>query len=349
MSEYKSLYVYSLSKAVRNNERDLWRESYKENCDCARAIEKAIGENYLNNVLNDCVQPIIDKYGFNRVNWVLANTALQKKDDGRFSEDNKKWARGFHIPREDTNWHFSVESHPGLTNLFIGQARKAWQALGLLDRTHCVSERDGEIDYTNKVLVLDPSVLKDEYKTPDDQLFLAKGGFGCHPNSRGRKVFGQFLKDGEDTHFYREDFIGAINEEYLPDWAKEKLNMQNTDGKLTVVMVEPHKAPYVTKIDDELSSLQKAVGGYIETVYNGDGTIIVCNEEGKLKGLDGNRRIRDGASVIAGTFFVVGDDGENFRSLNESEVVRYMDRFKEPEDISQDEVETDMGIIFYSM
>ncbi len=119
--------------------------------------------------------------------------------------------------------------------------------------------------------------------------------------------------------------------------------------KLTVVMVEPHKAPYVTKIEDELSSLQKAVGGYIETVYNGDGTIIICNEEGKLKGLEGNRRIRDGASVIAGTFFVVGDDGENFRSLTESEVVRYMDRFKEPEDISQDEVEADMGITFISM
>ena len=119
--------------------------------------------------------------------------------------------------------------------------------------------------------------------------------------------------------------------------------------KLTVVMVEPHKAPYVTKIDDELSALQKAVGGYIEVVGNGDGTLIICNEEGKLQGLEGNRRIHDGASVIAGTFFVVGDDGENFRSLTESEVVKYMDRFKEIEDISQDEVESDMGITFYSM
>lgn len=119
--------------------------------------------------------------------------------------------------------------------------------------------------------------------------------------------------------------------------------------KLTVVMVEPHKAPYVTEIDDELSALQKAVGGYIETVYNGDGTIIVCNEEGKLKGLEGNRRIMDGASVIAGTFFIVGDDGENFRSLTESEAVKYMDKFAEPEDISQDEVEADMDITFISM
>lgn len=349
MADHKSLYVYSLSEAVRNNEKDLWRESYKENCDCARAIEKAIADNYRDNILNDCVQPIIGKYGFNRVNWVLANTVKQKKDDGRFSEDNKKWAKGFHIPHEDVNWHFSVESHPCLTDDFINQARKAWQALGLFDRTHCISEKDSETDYTNRVLIVDPSVLKDEYKTPDDQLFLATGGFGCRPNSRGRKVFGRFLKDGEETHFYREDFIGVIDEKHLPQWAKEKLQTQNTDGKLTVVMVEPHKAPYAAEIDDELSALQKAVGGYIETVYNGDGTIIICNEESKLKGLEGNRRIHDGNSVIAGTFFVVGDDGENFRSLTDSETAKYMDRFAEPEDISQDEVESDMGITFYSM
>lgn len=119
--------------------------------------------------------------------------------------------------------------------------------------------------------------------------------------------------------------------------------------KLTVVIVEPHKAPYIKKIDDELSALQKCVGGYIETVYNGDGTIIVCNEEGKLQGLEGNRRIRDGNSIIAGTFFVVGDGGENFRSLTNREISKYMNRFSEPEDISQDEVESDMGITFFSM
>lgn len=89
---------------------------------------------------------------------------------------------------------------------------------------------------------------------------------------------------------------------------------------LKVVMVEPHKAPYVTEIEDELSALQRAVGGYIEVVGNGDGTLVVCNEEGKLEGLEGNRRIHDGMSIIAGTFFVVGEDGENFRSLTESEV-----------------------------
>lgn len=228
MSEHKPLYIWSLDYAVRSNERDLWRESYRENCDCARAIERAINENYRDNCLNDCIQPIIERYGFDRVNWVLANTIQEKQDDGRFSQENKAWAKGFYIPQDDVRWHFCVEAHPGLTNIFTNQARRAWQALGLFDASHCESEKDGQLDYEGKVLVLKGNVLKDRYKTPEDQLFLADGGFGCRPNSRGRKVFGKFLKDGEDTHFYREDFAGILKDEYLPDWAREKLNELQT-------------------------------------------------------------------------------------------------------------------------
>lgn len=224
MSEHKPLYMWSLDYAVRSNERDLWRESYRENCDCARAIEQAINENYRDNCLNDCIQPIIERYGFDRVNWVLANTIQEKQDDGRFSQENKAWAKNFYLPQDDVRWHFCVEAHPGLTNIFTNQARRAWQALGLFDASHCESEKDGQLDYEGKVLVLKGDVLKDRYKTPEDQLFLADGGFGCRPSSRGRKVFGKFLKDGEDTHFYREDFAGILKDEYLPDWAKDKLN-----------------------------------------------------------------------------------------------------------------------------
>lgn len=223
MAEHKELYIWSLEESVRLNERDAWRESHRENCDCARAMERAIAENYSDNCLHNCIQPIIDRYGFNRVNWVLANTVKQHSQDGRFSQDNKLWARRFHIPQDGHNWHFSVESHPGLTDLLIGQARKAWQALGLFDSSYCISEKEAQIDYTGKVVVIDPSIFKDQYKTPDDQLFLAEGGFGCQPNARGRKVFGQFLKDGEQTHYHRSDIIGVLKDEYLPQWAQEKL------------------------------------------------------------------------------------------------------------------------------
>ena len=118
MQNYKPLYLWSLEEAIRNNEKDLWRESYKENCDCARTIEKAITDayNYEKSCLTACAKPVIEQYGFDRVNWVLANTVQQKKEDGRFSQENKAWARQIYIPHDEVRWHFCVESHPGLTD-----------------------------------------------------------------------------------------------------------------------------------------------------------------------------------------------------------------------------------------
>ena len=65
-----------------------------------------------------------------------------------------------------------------------------------------------------------------------------------------------------------------------------------------------------------------------------------------LLGMEGNRRL-DGGSVIAGPFFVIGDAGENFRSLTDAEVNRYLQMYAEPQQISQREVRADMGMTFY--
>ena len=76
----------------------------------------------------------------------------------------------------------------------------------------------------------------------------------------------------------------------------------------------------------------------------------ICNEEGKLIGMEGNRRIGDGSSIIAGPFFICGTTEEDFRGLTDSEVNLYMDRFKEPEQISPEEVSADTGCtIIFSM
>lgn len=115
---------------------------------------------------------------------------------------------------------------------------------------------------------------------------------------------------------------------------------------LRVLMVEPHKAPYEMTVADQLPDLQETVGGHIEVLDNGDGTLIICNEEAKLMGMDGNRRLA--GDVIAGSFFVVGVQGENFRSLTDDEMQRYMQRFGKIEDISPEEVQVNMGFRFFS-
>lgn len=223
MPDYVSLYEWSREDAVNAGEENLWKESHKANCDCARAIERAIRDNYWDNSLDtDCVKQIIKEYGFNRVNFVLANTIQEHNQDGRFSRENKAWAQGFYIPKDDARWQFSVDSHPGLTDLFASQVQREYQSLNLFDNKHCVEEAWRQ-DFTGKVLVIKGSVLKDQFKRPEEQLFFANGGFGCRPDSRGNKVYGEFLSDGEKTHFLRSDFFGPIKDEFLPDWAKERV------------------------------------------------------------------------------------------------------------------------------
>jgi len=216
----KALYKWSLQEAQKLDEVDLWRESYKENTICARAIEDFIDSHYADNCLNtDGVEQLIDRFGFNRINWVLANTIQQKEHDGRFSQENKDWANTMYIPNDDIRWHYAVDSHPGLTDLFTNRVRKEWNDLGLFEKKHCTD--DG--DYEGKVLALKPSVLKKEFQTPDFQLFFATGGFGCDPSKMGQEIYGYFLKDDEHTHFRRPNFVGVVADEHLPDWAKEKL------------------------------------------------------------------------------------------------------------------------------
>ena len=72
-------------------------------------------------------------------------------------------------------------------------------------------------------MVLNPKCLKDEYKSPKDQLILCEHGFGCSPSASGRKVFGRFISDGEKCQYDRSDFIGELKEEFMSDWAREKV------------------------------------------------------------------------------------------------------------------------------
>lgn len=105
---------------------------------------------------------------------------------------------------------------------------------------------------------------------------------------------------------------------------------------INVVYVEPGKTARTAKIACGLSSLQKAVGGYIEAVYPFDEEVcIVCNEEGKITGMELNRALYDEdgniAEIIAGPFFVCDCSGENFGSLTDDQIKRYTELFKEPE------------------
>lgn len=114
--------------------------------------------------------------------------------------------------------------------------------------------------------------------------------------------------------------------------------------EITALMVEPGKHPKVTILKDDLDSLQKAVSigadyqGLIEFVSLRDGDCIMCNEEGKLIGLEGNRRLGD--DILVGVFYIMSEneDGE-LVSLTDQKIKRYADAFWEPETFDRTEIE----------
>lgn len=96
---------------------------------------------------------------------------------------------------------------------------------------------------------------------------------------------------------------------------------------MKVIKVEPHRAPYIKEIEGSLSSLQSEVEGYIECLYPFEDEVgLVCNEEGKLLGLDMNRALKDEDGIydiICGNFLVVGLTEDDFGSLSEEQIEKY--------------------------
>lgn len=156
-----------------------------------------------------------------------------------------------------------------------------------------------------------------------------------HPLYRGRIFSVSDVLVVDDKAYYKnpDEFKRIDFDEHYAIYDKDRL--------LDVVYVEPGKEAYITRIEDRLDMLQKAVGGYIEMVYNDDGTAIICNSEGKLIGMKGNRHM--GNDIIAGPFIVVGTNRDELCSLDPVEKKKYLNMFLKPEVINDVELRNALG------
>ena len=167
------LYPYSAKTAQERGEIEKWRESFRENCACAGGIDVLIRENFDGMHLKDgTVEKIVELYGYKRVEHVLANTVQERRGDGRFRPDNRAWAESHYIPEDEMhNYCFAARSHSAILDGFISHYRKLVMNLGMFDQKQCEPD-SSDLDYTGKVLVLAPNTLKEEYWSPENQLWL---------------------------------------------------------------------------------------------------------------------------------------------------------------------------------
>lgn len=76
-------------------------------------------------------------------------------------------------------------------------------------------------DYTGRIMIIRPEFFTPSNCTPENQLFLAQSGKGCDSTEYGGAINGILLYDREETTITSDNFLGAMREEHIPNWARE--------------------------------------------------------------------------------------------------------------------------------
>ena len=207
-------------------------------------------------------------------------------------------------------------------NLMAGRIMALEEKLAALGQTQndylpSELEKFKEASGYEEVLDVSPEPTPDDRET-GETVRTPRGTF--HVTDMSRE---QMEAAGYGFHHQSEDgnyLIMANGSRAFAIWNGEAQE-QAAPEKMTVLVVEPRKEPYVKEIDPGLHSLQAEVGGDIGAAYPfSDPVALVCNDEGKLIGLDLNRGLRDENGeiydIMAGTFLVVGLGEEDFASLS---------------------------------
>lgn len=182
------------------------------------------------------------------------------------------------------------------------------------------------------------------YTDPDKYYAEIHESQDCGRPIQAEVIAEQHLKLTEPGSYFC-DSIGWKNIEF------DKSLSAEMDG-IRMLMILPHHPPVETYVKDELADLQRAVSdhgedSYIEYTYPfDDDCMLLGNEEAKLIGMEGNRRLGNG--IYAGPIFVTRDDGEGgLCDLTDAQVQKYSEMFAKPHDISPEETRADVGFTFY--
>ena len=141
-----------------------------------------------------------------------------------------------------------------------------------------------EMSIGGKVIVLKSSVLSEEFRNTEHQLYFCTGGFGSNPNPSGRSVFAVSLADGEQVRWNRSDILGIAKPEILSDHARLQLSQIRPSGALDLKSHEPQYSGYCFLPDGRYTSgvwlcSPKEVQDYIEMQKDYQHKVMICDRD----------------------------------------------------------------------
>ncbi len=102
MGKHPEVYRLSFGEAKSRGELGRFHASDREDGYCRLAMDSAICRQLNRGPLRPgFLNRILEEYGFDRVEWILAHTIHENRDSPAVSQENKEWAAAFHVPRND--------------------------------------------------------------------------------------------------------------------------------------------------------------------------------------------------------------------------------------------------------
>lgn len=133
--EQGTIYLNTAQYSVEHDEIEQYRISHRQSEECREAIDKAISENFDGMRLKDGFIPeLIDKFGMERVQYILATTIRENLGDGRYSPENKGWAENIAVSEsQDERRNCCLHSHPAVINGVVNSFKKYMHYNDFLD------------------------------------------------------------------------------------------------------------------------------------------------------------------------------------------------------------------------
>lgn len=119
------VYRESFAYAHENGEAERYVADGNLSVECKNAIDTAINESrYDTNhyKMKDAVKQVVDEYGSERVELLMAKIVQGADWDGRYSKQNKDWAKGFEVPESMKDVYSNT--HPCLLDGFLNKVRE---------------------------------------------------------------------------------------------------------------------------------------------------------------------------------------------------------------------------------
>ncbi len=137
--------------------------------------------------------------------------------------------------------------------------------------------------YEGKIIVMRPEALKKQYRNIHYQLWLGNSGFGCDPSLTGRAVFATCLLDEEYSEWRRENFLGTIKPEVLPDWARLKLSQIKPPSDVKKEQMPQYKGYSFLKNGRYIAGIdlynKMEVMAYVELQKPYQHRIVICDRD----------------------------------------------------------------------